>query len=57
MGKVFEEYKTVSGKDISESIKRETSGLFQESLLAIGMNITVTYLHFAENCVENLCRG
>jgi len=36
MAEVFERYKTVAGKSISDSIKSETSGLFQESLLAIG---------------------
>ncbi|KAF6037128.1 hypothetical protein EB796_004566 [Bugula neritina] len=35
MAEVFERYKTVAGKSISDSIKSETSGLFQESLLAI----------------------
>lgn len=36
MRKVFEEYKVVSSVDITETIKSETSDLFQEALLAIG---------------------
>jgi hypothetical protein len=34
---VFDEYKRISQKDIEQSIKSETSGSFEDALLAIGM--------------------
>lgn len=33
---VFDEYKRISQKDIEQSIKSETSGSFEDALLAIG---------------------
>ena len=33
---MFDEYKRISQKDIEQSIKSETSGSFEEALLAIG---------------------
>lgn len=33
---VFDEYKRISQKDIEQSIKSETSGSFEDTLLAIG---------------------
>lgn len=33
---VFDEYKRISNKDITESIKSEMSGDFEDALLAVG---------------------
>lgn len=33
---MFDEYKRISQKDIEQSIKSETSGSFEDALLAIG---------------------
>lgn len=33
---VFDEYKRIAQKDIEQSIKSETSGSFEDALLAIG---------------------
>lgn len=36
---VFDEYKRISKKDIEQSIKSETSGSFEDALLAIGKTV------------------
>lgn len=36
---VFDEYKRISQKDIEQSIKSETSGNFEDALLAIGKQV------------------
>ncbi|XP_040849212.1 annexin A4 isoform X2 [Ochotona curzoniae] len=51
---VFDEYKRISQKDIEQSIKSETSGSFEDALLAIVKCVRNTPAYFAERLYKSM---
>lgn len=54
---VFDEYKRISKKDIEQSIKSETSGSFEDALLAIVKCMRNKSAYFAERLYKSMKQG